>query len=74
MQTGRYSPRSGLGSIIIAGTPNTLQASETTLGEMFSSMDYATGYFGKWHLGSSEASWPTRQGYGGGSATRQPAR
>jgi arylsulfatase A-like enzyme len=24
---------------------------------------YATGYVGKWHLGASEQSWPTRQGF-----------
>ena len=28
--TGRYSPRAGLGTIIIGGTPNTLQAKEIT--------------------------------------------
>jgi arylsulfatase A-like enzyme len=33
--TGRYSPRAGLGTIIVGGTPNTLQASEVTLGELF---------------------------------------
>ena len=61
--TGRYSVRAGLSSIIIGGTPNTLQASEVTLGELFKSRGYATGYTGKWHLGSSEISWPTRQGF-----------
>lgn len=63
LQTGRYAPRSGLGSIIVGGTQNTLQASEVTLGELFKSKGYATGYVGKWHLGASEQSWPTRQGY-----------
>jgi arylsulfatase len=63
LQTGRYSPRSGLGSIIIGGTANTLQASEITLGELFQGQGYAAGYIGKWHLGASEQSWPTRQGY-----------
>lgn len=63
LQTGRYSPRSGLGSIIVAGTPNTLQANEVTLGELFKSQGYATSYIGKWHLGASEQSWPTRQGF-----------
>lgn len=63
LQTGRYSPRSGLGSIIIGGTRNTLQADEVTLGELFKEQGYATAYVGKWHLGASEQSWPTRQGY-----------
>lgn len=63
MLTGRYSPRSGLGSVIIGGTPNTLQAGEITLAELFKQQGYATAYVGKWHLGSSEQSWPTRQGF-----------
>jgi arylsulfatase len=61
--TGRYSCRSGLGTIIIGGTPNTLQASEVTMAELFKSQGYATGIAGKWHLGSEEQSWPTRQGF-----------
>jgi arylsulfatase len=63
LMTGRYSQRAGLGTIIIGGTPNTLQASEVTLGELFESKGYATGIVGKWHLGASEESWPTRQGF-----------
>jgi len=34
-----------------------------TLGKLFKSQGYATGIVGKWHLGSSEQSWPTRQGF-----------
>ena len=34
-----------------------------TLGELFKSRGYATGIMGKWHLGASEQSWPTRQGF-----------
>ena len=63
LMTGRYSVRSGLSSVIVGGTPNTLQASEVTLGELFKSVGYATGMTGKWHLGASEQSWPTRQGF-----------
>ncbi len=63
LMTGRYSPRVGLSTVIIAGTPNTLQAEEVTLGELFKSQGYATAIAGKWHLGSSEQSWPTRQGF-----------
>jgi arylsulfatase len=61
--TGRYSQRAGLGTIIVGGTPNTLQPSEVTLGKLFKSQGYRTGVIGKWHLGSSEISWPTRQGF-----------
>jgi arylsulfatase A-like enzyme len=63
LMTGRYSPRAGLSTIIIGGTPNTLQAKEVTLGKLFKGRGYATGYVGKWHLGASEPSWPTRQGF-----------
>jgi arylsulfatase len=63
LMTGRYSPRAGLSTIIVGGTPNTLQASEVTLGELFKSRGYATAIVGKWHLGASERSWPTRQGF-----------
>jgi arylsulfatase A-like enzyme len=34
-----------------------------TLGELFKTVGYATGMTGKWHLGASEQSWPTRQGF-----------
>jgi len=61
--TGRYSPRSGLSTVIVGGTPNTLQAGEVTMAELFKSRGYATAMTGKWHLGASEQSWPTRQGF-----------
>ncbi len=63
LMTGRYSGRAGLGTIIIGGTPNTLQADEITMAELFKSQGYATSMTGKWHLGSEEQSWPTRQGF-----------
>ena len=63
LMTGRYSQRVGLSTVIIGGTPNTLQAGEVTLGELFKSQGYATAIAGKWHLGASEISWPTRQGF-----------
>jgi arylsulfatase A-like enzyme len=63
LMTGRYSQRAGLSTVIIGGTPNTLQPGELTLGELFKSRGYATGMTGKWHLGASEISWPTRQGF-----------
>ena len=63
LMTGRYSQRLGLGTVIIANTPNTLQANEVTLGKLFKSRGYATALAGKWHLGASEVSWPTRQGF-----------
>jgi arylsulfatase len=35
LMTGRYSVRAGLSSVIVGGTPNTLQAKEITLGKLF---------------------------------------
>jgi arylsulfatase len=63
LMTGRYSQRLGLSTIIIGGTPNTLQPTEVTLGKLFKGQGYATGMVGKWHLGAEEPSWPTRQGF-----------
>ncbi|PSL20066.1 arylsulfatase [Shimia abyssi] len=63
LMTGRYSNRSGLGTIIIGGTPNTLKDEEITLAEVMQDAGYKTAMYGKWHLGSEEQSWPTRQGF-----------
>jgi arylsulfatase A-like enzyme len=51
LMTGRYSTRAGLNTVIISGTPNTLQASEVTLAELFKSQGYAMAHAGKWHIG-----------------------
>ena len=36
---------------------------EVTLAELLSEQDYATGIFGKWHLGDTEGRYPTGQGF-----------
>jgi arylsulfatase A-like enzyme len=36
---------------------------EITLAEMLSDTGYATGMFGKWHLGDAEGRYPTDQGF-----------
>ena len=61
--TGRYSPRCGLGSIIINGSPCTLQSTEVTMAKLFKGQGYATAITGKWHLGEEEQSWPTNHGF-----------
>lgn len=63
LMTGRYSTRSGLNSIIVAGTPSTLQAEEVTLAELFKQQGYTTGMVGKWHLGQEKQSLPIHQGF-----------
>ena len=40
-----------------------ITAWEITLAEMLSNAGYATGIFGKWHLGNTEGRFPTDQGF-----------
>ncbi|MFC4861025.1 arylsulfatase [Pseudomonas sp. MAHUQ-62] len=61
--TGRFSIRSGTYKVPRAGAPDGLTLWETTLAELLSARGYATGIWGKWHLGSSESRFPTRQGF-----------
>jgi len=61
--TGRYAHRSGLGSIIVPNTPNTLRDEEITMAELFKSVGYNTAMTGKWHLGGEEQSQPVNQGF-----------
>ena len=51
--TGRYPGHSGLGSWVIGpGAKQHLRTAETTIAEGLKTRGYATGMFGKWHLGS----------------------
>jgi arylsulfatase A-like enzyme len=45
-----------------AGVPG-IPASETTLAEVFKASGYATGHFGKWHLGYTPETMPNKQGF-----------
>ena len=63
LMLGRYSQRAGLSTIIINGSPNTLQDKEVTMAELFKSKGYATAMAGKWHLGEEKQSLPTNQGF-----------
>lgn len=61
--TGRYAIRTGNASIPIETPVYGLTQWEVTLAEMFSDAGYATGIFGKWHLGHTEGRYPTDQGF-----------
>jgi arylsulfatase len=61
--TGRYAIRTGNASIPIETPVYGLTQWEYTLAEMFSDVGYATGMFGKWHLGHTEGRFPTDQGF-----------
>ncbi|MDH4612378.1 arylsulfatase [Pseudomonas sp. BN102] len=63
LMTGRFSIRSGTYKVPRAGTPDGLTLWEVTLAELLSARGYATGIWGKWHLGSSESRFPTGQGF-----------
>lgn len=55
--TGRYPLRSGFGSWVIGpGSKRHLHVKETTLAELMKGNGYATGMFGKWHMGSPNKS------------------
>jgi arylsulfatase A-like enzyme len=61
--TGRYSIRTGLSLIAVAGSPNSLPATEITMAEMLREAGYATAMFGKWHLGAESYSQPQNKGF-----------
>ncbi len=60
---GRHPVRSGTTSVPVDGRPYGLVQWETTIAELLSSQGYATGHFGKWHLGDSEGRYPNDQGF-----------
>ena len=45
------------------GIPDGLTLWEVTIAELLSERGYATGIWGKWHLGSAEARFPTHRGF-----------
>src|SRR5271155_1567182 len=63
LMTGRYAVRTGNGSVPIDTPRYGLVQWEITLAELLSDAGYATGAFGKWHLGQTEGRLPTNQGF-----------
>ena len=61
--TGRFPIRSGTYKVPLGGIPDGLTLWEVTIAELLSARGYATGIWGKWHLGSAEARFPTHQGF-----------
>lgn len=76
LMTGRYSTRTGVWHTI-AGR-SLMDPGETTLAEIFAANGYATGQFGKWHLGDNFPMRPQDQGFRhtlhhrGGGITQSP--
>jgi arylsulfatase A len=67
--TGCYPRRVGMHESAIGGAvlqpvaARGLHPDEVTIAEVLRSAGYATGIFGKWHLGDQPAFLPTRQGF-----------
>ncbi len=61
--TGRFSIRSGTHSVPVGRGMDGLTRWEITLAELLSDRGYATGCFGKWHLGSDDGRLPNDQGF-----------
>ena len=56
--TGRFSIRSGTYEVPIGGVPGGLTTWEDTIAQLLAQQGYATGMWGKWHLGSIERRLP----------------
>jgi arylsulfatase len=66
LMTGRFPIRSGTYEVRGVGAPDKpegLTQWEITIAELLSAQGYATGMWGKWHLGSTEERFPTHQGF-----------
>ena len=67
--TGKYTARTGITTYLLYPgrdaeyvTPH-LPLEEFTIAEALKDHNYATGYFGKWHLGYAEKHWAKNQGF-----------
>lgn len=63
IMTGRYAIRSGNGTVPLGEGVYGLVQWEVTMAEMLADAGYATGMYGKWHLGRTEGRFPTDQGF-----------
>ncbi len=63
VMTGRIPVRSGTTAIPLPGQPTGLVAWERTIAELLGEQGYATGHFGKWHLGGTPERQPNSRGF-----------
>jgi len=61
--TGRHPVRHGMGEVGMPHEFSGLRAEEVTIAEVLSKAGYATGFFGKGHLGDIEESYLHNQGF-----------
>ncbi len=76
LQTGHWTNRTGVWHTIMGRS--LLRENEITMGQVFKENGYATGLFGKWHLGDNYPFRPEDRGYsevlrhGGGGVGQTP--
>lgn len=63
LMTGRHPIRTGAIQSIPAGMPQGIVPWEITIAQLLSARGYATGMFGKWHLGDREGRYPKDRGF-----------
>jgi arylsulfatase A len=68
LMTGCYPKRVSMATgsdfiVVLAGDSKGLNPAEITIAEVLKTRGYATGIFGKWHLGDQPEFLPTRQGF-----------
>ena len=61
--TGCYSDRIGIHNAYSPGSKVGLNPEETTIAELLKEKGYATGIFGKWHLGDAPEFLPRKHGF-----------
>ncbi|NTU78130.1 MAG: arylsulfatase [Chloroflexales bacterium] len=61
--TGQNPLRTGLTKVGMPGAPNGLSAEDPTIAELLKPLGYATGQFGKNHLGDRDEHLPTAHGF-----------
>jgi arylsulfatase A-like enzyme len=61
--TGQYPMRTGLSTVGLPGAKEGIQKKDPTLAELLKPLGYATGQFGKNHLGDRDEHLPTAHGF-----------
>ncbi len=63
LMTGRHPIRTGAMQSVPAGLPQGIHPWEQTLPQLLKRAGYATGMFGKWHLGDRDGRYPHQRGF-----------
>ena len=63
IMTGCYANRVGISGALFPGSKVGLASEEMTMAELLKQKNYATGIYGKWHLGDAKQFLPLQQGF-----------